>query len=77
MLDLFFKKHTVLFRLFPDRDLFGDVSSRLITSEKGYSSAHYTPQYVARGIVEQCLKYIDLQKDRITIFDPACGSAEF
>ena len=74
---IFQEAHRVVQTFFPDRDLFGDVSSRLITSEKGYSSAHYTPQYVARGIVEQCLKYIDLQKDRITIFDPACGSAEF
>lgn len=60
-----------------DRDLFGDISNRLITSSQGYSSAHYTPQYVIRSIVEQCIKRLDIQQNTITIFDPACGSGEF
>ena len=59
------------------RDLFGGVSSNLITKNELYTSAHYTPQYIARTIVEQCLNKIDLTKPSLKILDPACGSSEF
>lgn len=74
---IFQEAHRVVQTFYSERDLFGDVSSKIITSIQEYSSLHYTPQYVARSVVEQCLKRLNLQLDSITIFDPACGSAEF
>lgn len=74
---IFQEAHRIVQTFFPDRDLFGDVSSKLFSFSKEYSSSHYTPQYVARSIVEQVLKRFDINKPRVTIFDPACGSAEF
>ena len=59
-------------------DLFGTFSGAMHTKELLYSSIHYTPSYLARSIVENALKLIDLdQLPEIKIFDPACGSAEF
>lgn len=58
------------------RDLFGSTSNKLITNNEAYSSIHYTPQYLARTIVENCLKLIK-HKTSLRIFDPACGSSEF
>jgi len=38
----------------------------------------YTPAFIARSIVEESLRLIDLEnKTELTIFDPACGSGEF
>jgi hypothetical protein len=60
------------------RDLFGGTSNKLITKKNNYSSVHYTPQYLARSIVENCLKQIDLTaRKSLKIFDAACGSSEF
>ena len=59
-------------------DLFYGISNKLVTKKDNYSSVHYTPQYLARSIVENCLKQLNLQgKKGIKIFDPACGSSEF
>ncbi len=59
-------------------DLFGTFSGAMVTKELLYSSIHYTPSYVARSIVENALRSIDLNAlAEIKIFDPACGSAEF
>jgi len=58
-------------------DLFDVFSSKLKTKNNIYSSVHYTPQYLSRSIVENCLKQIDLNKTELKIFDPACGSSEF
>jgi type I restriction-modification system DNA methylase subunit len=59
-------------------DLWGGFSNKLITKNDSYSSVHYTPNYLARTIVENCLKQLDWQNKRILkIFDPACGSSEF
>ena len=74
---IFQEAHRVVNTFYSDRDLFGNISSKIITTSKEYSSSHYTPQYVARSIVEQCLKKANLANDNIRIFDPACGSAEF
>lgn len=74
---IFQEAHRVVQTFYSDRDLFGDISSKIISSSKEYTSSHYTPQYVARSIVEQCLTRTNLMQDNITIFDPACGSAEF
>lgn len=62
----------------PQRDLFGGVSSKLITESIAYTSIHYTPQYLARTIVENCLNNLDLNGlNEISILDPSCGSSEF
>lgn len=58
-------------------DLFGGSSNKLSMKTLDYSSIHYTPQYVARTIVENSLKQLDLSKETLKIFDPACGSSEF
>jgi len=60
------------------RDLFGTFSGQIITRELLYSSIHYTPSYLARSIVENALRLIDIANlSKIKILDPACGSAEF
>jgi type I restriction-modification system DNA methylase subunit len=61
----------------PQRDLFGGVSSIIETKTNLYSSIHYTPPYLARTIVENSIRRLDLTKARLKIFDPACGSSEF
>lgn len=59
-------------------DLFGTFSGPMVTKELIYSSIHYTPSYLARSIVENALRSIDLYAlEEIKIFDPACGSSEF
>ncbi len=58
-------------------DLFGEVSNHLIYKNKNYSSVHYTPSFISRTIVEQCLQDLDLKKKSLRIIDPACGSGEF
>ena len=59
------------------RELFGGISNKIETKNNLYSSIHYTPPYLARAIVENSLRHINLQKENIRIFDPACGSSEF
>lgn len=61
----------------PQRDLFGGISKDLQTKNNLYSSIHYTPPYLARTIVENAIRLIDLKKPSLKIFDPACGSSEF
>lgn len=59
-------------------DLFGEMSSNLRLKDANlYSSIHYTPQYLARSIVEKALDNIDFNRSVIRIFDPACGSGAF
>ena len=74
---LFQEAHKEALYFNPQRDLFGNVSSNLITKKEIYTSIHYTPQYLARSIVENSIKLLDLNKEIIKIFDPACGSSEF
>lgn len=61
----------------PQRDLFGGTSSSLSTKTNLYSSIHYTPPFLSRTIVENSLRNINLQTDKLKILDPACGSSEF
>lgn len=61
----------------PQRDLFGGTSSSLNTKTNLYSSIHYTPPFLSRTIVENSLRNINLQTDKLKILDPACGSSEF
>lgn len=74
---LFQEAHREVIYFNPQRDLFGGISSNLITKNDAYSSIHYTPQYLARSIVENSLKQLYLEKGSLKIFDPACGSSEF
>lgn len=74
---LFQEAHREVIYFNPQRDLFGGVSSKLETRQDAYSSIHYTPQYIARSIVENALKSIDFTNNELTILDPSCGSSEF
>ncbi len=74
---LFQEAHREVIYFNPQRDLFGGVSSKLITKSDAYSSVHYTPQYLARAIVEQSLKHVNMERETLKILDPACGSSEF
>ena len=75
---LFQEAHKEIVFLDRQVNLFGEFSHKLITKDVAYSGVHYTPSYLARAIVENCLKQIDLRgKNKIKIFDPACGSSEF
>ena len=74
---LFQEAHREVIYFNPQRDLFGGASSDLTTKNDAYSSIHYTPQYLARTIVENSLKQLDLSKPILKIFDPSCGSSEF
>lgn len=58
-------------------DLFDGVSSKLKYKGKYCNSIHYTPQFVARSLVENALSRLDLTKDKLRIIDPACGSGSF
>lgn len=61
----------------PDRDLFGGVSSKISIGKIPYASMHYTPTYLARSIVENVLRSVDIESPSISIIDPACGSGVF
>ena len=74
---LFQEAHREVIYFNPQRDLFGGVSSKLIIKNDAYSSIHYTPQYLARTIVENSIKHLLPFKRSIKIFDPSCGSSEF
>ncbi len=74
---LFQEAHKEVLYFDLQRDLFGGLPSKLITKNDSYSSIHYTPPYIARTIVENALKDIDLSKPTLRILDPSCGSSEF
>jgi len=74
---LFQEAHREVIYFDPQRDLFGGVSNKLETRIDAYSSIHYTPQYIARSIVENVLESVDLSKQELRILDPSCGSSEF
>jgi len=69
----------MLFNADKNLDLFtGTISDLYETQKVLYSSFHYTPAYLARTIVENSLKNINLnEKEHLKIFDPACGTSEF
>lgn len=56
--------------LFPTEELWYLPSTSTV-------GAYYTPSYLARTLVEESLRYIDLTKKKtIKIFDPACGPGQ-
>lgn len=76
---IFQEAHREVSFFYPQRDLFGGVSAQLSFSctKDAYSSIHYTPQYIARSIVENVITQLDLNKPCLNILDPACGSGAF
>lgn len=74
---LFQEAHREVVYFNPQIELFGGVSNEMGIKKDSYSSIHYTPQYLARSIVENSLKNLDISKPTLKIFDPACGSSEF
>lgn len=59
-------------------DLFGTFSAKNKLDSLLYSSIHYTPTYLARTIVENAIRQINLEDYSVLrILDPACGSSEF
>ena len=57
--------------LFPDEK----IRYSYATQQDG---AYFTPSYVARSIVEECLSHVNLhEKEQLTIFDPSCGASGF
>ena len=58
-------------------DVWGLLSSKSDAKRPNYSSIHYTPPYLARSIVENAIRDVDLSQPLLKIFDPACGSSEF
>jgi len=75
---LFEVAHRTALSFNPQWDLFGGISTELTLADScSYSSLHYTPRYLVRSIVENSLKQLDKNLDRIRIFDPACGSGAF
>ena len=49
----------------------------MIGKEKTGVGLHFTPAPLARTLVEECLAIHERSGDKLTIFDPACGSGEF
>jgi len=69
-------KEVALFN--PEIDLFGGISSKIKMNKASYTSMHYTPTYLARSIVDNVLRNMDLTSYReLRILDPACGSGVF
>jgi len=58
-------------------NLFPDEKIRY-SYETTQDGAFFTPAFVARTIVEEALSNVNLaEKERLTIFDPACGASGF
>lgn len=74
---LFQEAHKEVLYFDLQRDLFGGLSSNLITKNDSYSSIHYTPPYLARTIVENSLRKLNISSPSLRILDPSCGSSEF
>lgn len=60
----------------PQLTLFGPVA-RPAQGVSGRRDVRFTPTNLARFLVQETLRNVDLDKDRITILDPACGSGVF
>lgn len=57
--------------LFPTETIRYEMNPKMMGS-------YFTPSYIARTIVEETLRYINIQeRQELTIFDPACGSGVF
>ncbi|WP_081061875.1 class I SAM-dependent DNA methyltransferase [Burkholderia territorii] len=66
-----------LVALSPQLSLLGDGDLITVGSTSHASGAYFTPTPLVRTLVEQCLTPEILARERLVIFDPACGSGEF
>lgn len=74
---LLFQEANYIARFSKQLELFPSDSIRYEMSPK-LMGAYYTPNYIARSIVEESLRHLDLRNRKVlTIFDPACGSGVF
>ena len=61
----------------PQLTLFPNEKIRY-SNETMQDGAYFTPSFVARSIVEESFRQVNLSaKDELTIFDPACGAGGF
>lgn len=61
----------------PQLNLFPDEKIKY-SYDTTHDGAYFTPAYLARSIVEEVLRNVDLKnKNKLTIFDPACGASGF
>ena len=75
---LFEVAHRTALSFNPQWDLFGGISTEVVLADSSsYSCLHYTPRYLVRSIVENSLKQLNKELEKIRIFDPACGSGAF
>ena len=74
---LFQEAHREVLYFDSQMDIFNIIPSRMKYSNQKYDSVHYTPQYIARSIVERCIANVNLGQSDLWILDPACGSGTF
>ncbi|MCR5645816.1 MAG: N-6 DNA methylase [Bacteroidales bacterium] len=74
---MLFQEANYLARFSSQLELFPTEIIRYEMNPKMMGS-YYTPSYIARTIVEETLRYANIQeRHNLTIFDPACGSGVF
>lgn len=74
---MLFQEANYVARFSNQLELFPTESIRYEMNPKMMGS-YYTPSYIARTIVEETLRCINLEdRNSLTIFDPACGSGIF
>lgn len=64
----------------PQQDLFAELLPTQVAVKRSATATgvHFTPPALARSVVEEALAaFGDLLPQRLTVFDPACGSGEF
>lgn len=64
----------------PQQDLFADLLPLQVAVKRSTAATgvHFTPPALARSVVEEALAALgDELPQRLTVFDPACGSGEF
>lgn len=73
-----FQEANYLAQFNPQLELF-PFSNYHITRSQRQVGSYFTPLYIARSIVEESLRQIDDidEKEKLVIFDPACGSGVF
>lgn len=72
-----FQEANYMAQFSPQLELFATSNYHMMRSQRQVGS-YFTPLYIARSIVEETLKQINaFNKDKLVIFDPACGSGVF
>lgn len=57
-------------------DMFG-LPSLAVVRANSRGGTHFTPPGLARSLIEQVFRHVDLTKPTIRILDPACGAGSF